>query len=183
LSRKMMLIVCSLMIVFIFACGKNTTDVVNNIDATIIDPDNMEDQIDKSNIEGSVLSIEMASGTLLNTPQNYLYFEYDSEFGIPYAYKVLEDVTNFKLFNVIFSEVKDDGTVVYNRGDELFSVDRLTPKTPLVAKMYILGPIPSFAVSFFDSEGNEHTYAVGESGEDGEPYLQPMGVATNCIIQ
>lgn len=82
-------------------------------------------------------------------------------------------VNNFKVLSLEFEDVDSDGNMKY-KTKELYSLVLLTNDYPLVFSLTIYGDLPSYGISYEDSQGKTKTFAVAFSGEDGSPMLMEI---------
>ena len=82
-------------------------------------------------------------------------------------------VGNIKVLKLEFVDVDENGKVRFNSTD-LFRLDVLEPKRPLVITMPMLGSIPQYGISYEDEQGRTFRFAVTESGMDGSLQLMPF---------
>ena len=81
--------------------------------------------------------------------------QYDYLFVV--AFRPNQTVTNFRLYNMDLGEEK------LEFGELLFTADRLTPQTPLVADLYLPGDLSTCAIVYEDAEGVTRCFYVADS--------------------
>ena len=80
------------------------------------------------------------------------------------------DVYDFAFCEVTSIDYSDSGEFIYELNPK-FTTDTLTEDAPLVVTMTFWGDIPSYGITYTDSEGISHSELVGLSGEDGSVIL------------
>ena len=71
-----------------------------------------------------------------------------------------QTITDFKELSLTFESIEE----TYNHGT-------LTPETPLLTRMELIGTIPNNGISYVDGSGNTRYFAVEVSGYDGSLLL------------
>ncbi len=78
------------------------------------------------------------------------------------------------VYSFKFVAVHVEEGLEYLIGDELYSVDELTPDKPFLVKMMFVGLLPTYGVVFEDANGCERLYTINAKGtgpEESYPYF------------
>lgn len=81
------------------------------------------------------------------------------------AFRPNQTVTNFRLYNMELGEDQ------LEFGECLFTAEKLTPETPLVADLYLPGDLSTCAIVFEDAEGVTRCFYVADSLWNGTIYI------------
>lgn len=102
---------------------------------------------------------EVASEAFLSSTKDYHSFAIEDAEYPQLLYKIGKTVTNFEMFELINIE---GGAL--QKGNVLYTLEKLSPEKPLVAETALDGSIPKTAVAFTDADGNIYVYSVTQSG-------------------
>ena len=99
----------------------------------------------------------------------------DGEYSAHVMFRAKRTVTDFELMQMTIEEVNEDGKVSYDL-KPIYSLDRLTPKRPLVVSLTFPGDTPAYGISYVDESGDgmKHQFSVEVSGEDGTLLLREI---------
>ena len=86
------------------------------------------------------------------------------EYAVSLVFRAHEELTDLRLYSMTFNETME-------LHEELFTLSRLGPEKPLVAKLDFPGDMTTFAILFTDSAGNDRYFTVYLSGRNGLPIL------------
>lgn len=112
------------------------------------------------------IAVVFANDDLLSGKDHHEYLADDSE----YAVKLLF-TANDVLTDVRFSSLRyENGTFAI--AEELDSISELKPEEPYVAGVVFYGDMTTYGISFTDSAGNVHHFAVYISGRNGALMLE-----------
>lgn len=81
-----------------------------------------------------------------------------------------QTIEDFKELSLTFESIDDDGNVKF-AVEETYYHGTLTPESPLLVRMELIGTIPNNGVSYVDSSGKTRYFAVEVSGYDGSLLL------------
>lgn len=84
-----------------------------------------------------------------------------------------KEISNFKLLKLSLAEFDDDGNVKFTT-QTLYKQKELTADCPLKLTVPIYGTIPSYGISYTDTDGSEKISSINLSGEDGSILLTPI---------
>ena len=84
-----------------------------------------------------------------------------------------KEISNFKLLKLSLAEYDDDGNVKFTT-QTLYKQKELTADCPLKLTVPIYGTIPSYGLSYIDTDGTEKISSINLSGEDGSIQLTPI---------
>lgn len=84
-----------------------------------------------------------------------------------------KEISNFKLLKLSLAEFDDDGNVKFTT-QTLYKQKELTADCPLKLTVPIYGTIPSYGISYTDTDGSEKVSSINLSGEDGSIQLSPI---------
>lgn len=85
------------------------------------------------------------------------------------------DVRDFKVLALTFENADDNGRITFS-AKELYALDTLTPKRPLVVGLTFYGTIPNNGISYVDESGKTRSFSLYESGEDGSLLLSEISI-------
>ena len=99
----------------------------------------------------------------------------DGEYSVHVMFRAKRTITDFELMQMTIEEVNEDGKVSYDL-KPIYSLDRLTPKRPLVVSLTFPGDTPAYGISYVDESGDgmKHQFSVEVSGEDGTLLLREI---------
>ncbi len=83
------------------------------------------------------------------------------------------DAGNFKLLGLSYEGNDEAGEIAFSE-EVLFELEALEKENPLIVKMTFFGTIPSYGISYTDSDGTEKRFAIVMSGVDGSLMLSEM---------
>lgn len=86
-----------------------------------------------------------------------------------------KEISNFKLLKLSLAEFDDDGNVKFTT-QTLYKQKELTADCPLKLTVPIYGTIPSYGISYTDTDGSEKVSSINLSGEDGSIQLTPIDI-------
>lgn len=86
-----------------------------------------------------------------------------------------KEISNFKLLKLSLAEFDDDGNVKFTT-QTLYKQKELTADCPLKLTVPIYGTIPSYGISYTDTDGSEKISSINLSGEDGSIQLTPIDI-------
>jgi hypothetical protein len=96
----------------------------------------------------------------------------DGETQVGVVFALPAPLKNFRILSITFRDANDDG--IFFDEKEIYRVDELSAKKPLLVRMSFYGDIPSYGLSYEDKDGKVQKYAIGESGMDGSLELVPF---------
>lgn len=79
------------------------------------------------------------------------------------------DVSNFKLLNLSYSDIDEDGNIIFDI-TEAYSAETLAAGKPLVCTLTFIGSIPNYGISYDTADGTVR-YSLCVSGMDGSLFL------------
>lgn len=86
-----------------------------------------------------------------------------------------KEISNFKLLKLSLAEYDDDGNIKFTT-QTLYKQKELTADCPLKLTVPIYGTIPSYGISYTDTDGSEKVSSINLSGEDGSILLSPIDI-------
>ena len=102
---------------------------------------------------------------------DYERFIHGMDEALPLIYFSAEHpVENFRELSLTFESVDDDGNVRFT-AEETYNHGTITPETPLLVRMELIGTIPNNGISYVDCSGNTRYFALNASGFDGSLLL------------
>lgn len=102
---------------------------------------------------------------------DYERFIHGMDEALPLIYFSAEHpVENFRELSLTFESVDDDGNVRFT-AEETYNHGTITPETPLLVRMELIGTIPNNGISYVDCSGNTRYFALNASGLDGSLLL------------
>lgn len=102
---------------------------------------------------------------------DYERFIHGMDEALPLIYFSAEHpVENFRELSLTFESVDDDGTVRFT-AEETYNHGTITPETPLLVRMELIGTIPNNGISYVDCNGDTRYFALNVSGFDGSLLL------------
>ena len=75
-------------------------------------------------------------------------------------------VEDFRII-AITTELAEDGSADYTRGETLYAAAELGQGAPLTAEITFMGVLPDRALCYRDTDGTERCFTLTVSGEDG----------------
>lgn len=84
-----------------------------------------------------------------------------------------KEISNFKLLKLSLAEFDDNGNIKFTT-QTLYKQKELTADCPLKLTVPIYGTIPSYGISYTDTDGSEKISSINLSGEDGSIQLTPI---------
>ncbi len=103
-----------------------------------------------------------ANEDMLKDGNYHEFITENSEYTVKLFFKANEALTDIR-FSLL--EYGDSGTL--NVAKELYTLPKLTPDKPLVTGVVFYGSMTTYGISFTDSNGQTHRYAIQTSGKDG----------------
>ncbi len=102
---------------------------------------------------------------------NALRFTADnSDYETEVVFHAIGDIYDFAFCEVSNIDYSDSGEFTYELVPK-YTTDALTEDSPLVVTMTFWGDIPSYGITYTDSEGTAHSALISLSGEDGSVVL------------
>lgn len=98
----------------------------------------------------------------------------ESEYGSIVSFSVDQAVQNFRYLQIT-PDIDENGNLLLSDSKTLYRQDTLTPDEPVIVRLEFKGALPDRAVSYTDSCGSTHTFAILMSGENGDVLLQAIG--------
>ena len=115
--------------------------------------------------------VQEAEGALAGFPEHDEFIADTTEPQVKVLFSTGKDVRDFK---VLALTLEDSDEKITFSAKELYALDKLTPKRPLVVGLTSYGTIPHYGVSYVDENGATRSFAVSESGEDGSLFLMEI---------
>ena len=142
---------------------ENGTDTSDNSQTT-----DTSNETDSSNAVSDITISVAYEDEMTDMPTQYLTYEPDDryEYTVNVFFSTNKEVKNFKLVDLVVKNIDDDGNIEYQY-TEKFSLDKLTPDTPLLAGLNFIGDMPNNGFMYTDDSGKEHLFVLGQSGMDG----------------
>lgn len=124
-----------------------------------------------------IISLEHASEELLNSTEEFpFYQDPDTDYGYV-VFKTDTSVTNFRYFSVVSTDTwSDDGAPMID--DVLYTIDEFTPDMIFVAETVFADVYAVRGISFVDANGNTQYYTLHDSAVD-----DTMGVSRADIAE
>ena len=98
---------------------------------------------------------------------DYEQFILGMDEALPLVYFSTEStVEDFKVLSLTFESIDDNGNVKF-AVEETYHHGILTPETPLLVRMELMGTIPNNGISYVDANGATRYFTVDVSGYDG----------------
>ena len=112
-----------------------------------------------------IISIEHASEELLNSTEDFPFYE-DPETDYSHVvFRTDTSVTNFRYFSVVATDTwSDDGAPMIK--DVLYTIDEFTPDMIFVAETVFADVYAVRGISFVDANGNTQYYTLHDSAVD-----------------
>lgn len=104
------------------------------------------------------------------------YEEYvaDDSFPMEVIISTDEPVTFLTVLGLMYEEYEDEYTFA---ATELNGYKYFNPERPLKLTVTDYGEIPSYGISYIDSCGEKHAFAICVSGYDGSVYLEEIEIS------
>lgn len=123
---------------------------------------------------GNSIEIDFAPEEYYLNPENYEVYHFE---GLEYGSDIIlipnTEIHDFKFF--LLDVEYQLSNVEYKISEILYTSNDISLDKPFVTRIYIAGPGgPYYGVSFLDEYGNQYSYVIYESGEDGSFYLEPI---------
>ena len=104
---------------------------------------------------------------VLTDLSDYEQFILGMDEALPLVYFSTEStVEDFKVLSLTFESIDDNGNVKF-AVEETYHHGILTPETPLLVRMELMGTIPNNGISYVDANGATRYFTVDVSGYDG----------------
>lgn len=108
---------------------------------------------------------------VLTDLSDYEQFILGMDEALPLVYFSTENtVEDFKVLSLTFESIDDNGNVKF-AVEETYHHGILTPETPLLVRMELMGTIPNNGISYVDANGATRYFTVDVSGYDGSPLM------------
>lgn len=108
---------------------------------------------------------------VLTDLSDYEQFILGMDEALPLVYFSTENtVEYFKVLSLTFESIDDNGNVKF-AVEETYHHGILTPETPLLVRMELMGTIPNNGISYVDANGATRYFTVDVSGYDGSPLM------------
>lgn len=108
---------------------------------------------------------------VLTDLSDYEQFILGMDEALPLVYFSTENtVEDFKVLSLTFESIDDNGNVKF-AVEETYHHGILTPETPLLVRMELMGTIPNNGISYVDANGAIRYFTVDVSGYDGSPLM------------
>ena len=141
---------------------------------TVSESETSEDKKEETKV---IISLEHASEELLNSTEEFPFYEDpDTDYGYV-VFKTDTSVTNFRYFSVVSTDTwSDDGAPMID--DVLYTIDEFTPDMIFVAETVFADVYAVRGISFVDANGNTQYYTLHDSAVD-----DTMGVSRADIAE
>lgn len=108
---------------------------------------------------------------VLTDLSDYEQFILGMDEALPLVYFSTEStVEDFKVLSLTFESIDDNGNVKF-AVEETYHHGILTPETPLLVRIELMGTIPNNGISYVDANGATRYFTVDVSGYDGSPLM------------
>ena len=119
------------------------------------------------------VSVGYADDVLSNFSKYDTFVAEESEYNVDIVFYANETVKDFKLLslddmNIDFDEEK---SIPVFDAIQIYSLDKLSPKRPLLVSLTFYGSIPHYAISYTTAKGDTKTFSIDQSGFDDSVYL------------
>ena len=94
----------------------------------------------------------------------------NSEYEAEVVFSAIGEITDFAFCSVETIDYTDEGTYKAEL-KPMHTIDTLNEAEPLIVTMTFWGDIPSYGITYTDSEGTNHSELITLSGEDGSVVL------------
>lgn len=109
---------------------------------------------------------------VLTDLSDYERFILGMDEALPLVYFSTEStVEDFKELSLTFESIDDNGNVKF-AVEETYYHGTLTPESPLLVRMELMGTIPNNGISYVDQHGALRRFAIEVSGNDGSLSLR-----------
>ena len=144
------------------------------VSETVSESETSEDKKEEIKV---IISLEHASEELLNSTEEFpFYQDPDNDYGYV-VFKTDTSVTNFRYFSVVSTDTwSDDGAPMID--DVLYTIDEFTPDMIFVAETVFADVYAVRGISFVDANGNTQYYTLHDSAVD-----DTMGVSRADIAE
>ena len=144
------------------------------VSETVSESETSEDKNEEIKV---IISLEHASEELLNSTEEFpFYQDPDTDYGYV-VFKTDTSVTNFRYFSVVSTDTwSDDGAPMID--DVLYTIDEFTPDMIFVAETVFADVYAVRGISFVDANGNTQYYTLHDSAVD-----DTMGVSRADIAE
>lgn len=144
------------------------------VSETVSEGETSEDKKEEIKV---IISLEHASEELLNSTEEFpFYQDPDTDYGYV-VFKTDTSVTNFRYFSVVSNDTwSDDGAPMID--DVLYTIDEFTPDMIFVAETVFADVYAVRGISFVDANGNTQYYTLHDSAVD-----DTMGVSRADIAE
>lgn len=148
--------------------------VSETVSETVSESETSEDKKEEIKV---IISLEHASEELLNSTEEFpFYQDPDTDYGYV-VFKTDTSVTNFRYFSVVSTDTwSDDGAPMID--DVLYTIDEFTPDMIFVAETVFADVYAVRGISFVDANGNTQYYTLHDSAVD-----DTMGVSRADIAE
>ena len=124
-----------------------------------------------------IISLEHASEELLNSTEEFPFYQDPDTDYVYVVFKTDTSVTNFRFFSVVSTDTwSDDGAPMID--DVLYTIDEFTPDMIFVAETVFADVYAVRGISFVDANGNTQYYTLHDSAVD-----DTMGVSRADIAE
>ena len=120
--------------------------------------------------EDEVVSVEWITQEQLENSQIWSYVADSSQPQVTAAFYVSEEIRNLKVLSLAFEDVDDMGNATFST-EELYHYGDFGPGNPFAITLTMYGTIPCYGISYETADGENHYYAISESGMDGSAIL------------
>lgn len=117
-------------------------------------------EIQAESSEKILLSANYADENLI-LDGDYHYYSSDGEYAVTIAFRAYGKLHDVAIFSI---ELGAEGLLP---GEDLYILEEMTEKMPLVAKLNFPGDMSMYGIRFTDEENNEYVYKVYISGRNG----------------
>ena len=144
------------------------------VSETVSESETSEDKKEEIKV---IISLEHASEELLNSTEEFpFYQDPDTDYGYV-VFKTDTTVTNFRYFSIVSTDTwSDDGAPKVD--EVLYTIDKFTPDMIFVAETVFADVYAVRGISFVDANGNTQYYTLHDSAVD-----DTMGVSRADIAE
>ena len=148
IRMRKIIVLFLVLFVLLASCGKvNTKSDTENTERIIYD------------IPDPVITADYAEDVTLKGDYHHFIYD-DSPYKVQVLFRAYDEITDVSLFAIIIGEREGEREYIYH-------LDTLDAKKPLLADLGFPGDMSSYGISFRDRNGEEHIYAISQSGMDG----------------
>ena len=123
--------------------------------------------------EPASVIVEMADmNAIADTPHDECSIE-GAEPRTSIVFRTSTEIMDFTVLGLIINEVGEDGTLDA-AVRKLYTQEHLTPDSPLVVHLTFYGDLPTYGISYVDTDGETVYKTVEISGEDGSLILNDL---------